>query len=213
MNLEFEKLYCVVSAFTYHHFKKRLIPFTDVEDVAIEAVEQTLREDEKGVFARAKNREHRYELMKNRAENHVKNAAKARRTQRALVSINAFDSHIRESERYDEDGSDREIDGAEFNQNERLMSDGGQGASRVRSEEEISWLNHFRAAEKRIMGKASDAKREYLRIKRKCGLSKATPRYLSAVRREAAREVLRKAFRAANERYHRELAAKLARGG
>ncbi len=210
---EFTALFEYALIYAKHIFKKRLLPFIDVEDVAIESAEKTLMLDECGAFKHAANREERRKFMRIRLEALIRNAAKTRRTQRAMTDIGAFDRHLNESERFDEDGGDREVEESWLTSRERMESDCGAGALRIQtiadSSTPLLWPRFFNATERRITERArtedeKDAREELKRLKRRIGISSTKPRYLKAERRERAQHNLRQAFRPAQMLYHRE---------
>ena len=217
---EFERLYDTALIFTKFTFRKRLLPLTDAEDVAMEAAEKVLRANERKAFSSAKNREHRWEMQKNMMEQLVRNAARARRSQKALVSINNFDYHMSEKHRYDQDGADTEVEKAMLVRKERMESDGGSGAERTRGFEcdgkDPLWLVHFRFVENQLRHtdtpEARDAIEELKHLRKNLGLSNRKSKKMKPERRLAARETLRKAFRVAQYFYHQELARKVVAG-
>ena len=232
---EFQLLYDAAQKFAKRHFKKRLIPFTDIEDVAMEAVEAVLFANERRRFAHIKSRARRWEVMKNKIEELIRDAAKARRTQKAMVSLQSFDTHVRETSRFDEDGADCEVEEGLLAARERIESDGGAGAERIRDLHENGcrlWPRLFRAAEDDLMhdarprkgGKAKpdkdedrakkdklDERNEYRRLKRRLDMKAAVPKEIPQTRRIRAREGIKRRFRPAQMAYHRELAAELRR--
>jgi len=214
---EFERLFDNALMYAKRVFRKRFIPLTDVEDVAVEAAESVIAEDIRGAFRSAKNREHRWELKKNSLEQHVQKAARARRTQKAMVSLNVFDRHNRLTERFDEDGGDVESEEAYLAERERIVSDHGLGALRVRDFRQrgttpwwllffnmkVDELNHAKPDETAKV----DERKELNRLKHALGLTQRKPEKLTRRRRAHAAEALQRDFTPAYYVYHRELAA------
>ena len=216
---EFEKLFDNALIFTKRHFRKRLLPLTDAEDVAIEAAEAVLRANEGKTFRVARDRRHRWEMQKNMVEELVRNAARARRTQKAMLSLGAFDTHLRETQLYDEDGADVEVEEAALALKERIESDGGEGGVRIRQYEsegrDPQWLVYFRFADNQLRhakdGADADARETLKLLRFRLSLSKRRPRRMDPARRRAAFELLRIRFRLALGWYHRHLAKRLGR--
>jgi len=229
-NSEFERFYDNALMFAKCVFRKRLIPLTDVEDVAMEAAETVLFANERGAFRRARNRQHRWEMQKNRLEELVRNAARKRRTQKAMVSLNAFDGHNRLTQRFDEDGGDVESEEAWLAEQERIVSDLGMGAMRVRDfatrVEDPWWLAFFemkveeinRAKVERKPDKTPkeleaervkvDERIQLNRLRYKIGLTQRKPKKeLPWMRQVIASLALRRDFGPARYVYHRECAA------
>lgn len=229
---EFQALFDAALMFAKRHFEKRLIPFTDVEDVTMEAVEEVLRANERGKFRHIRRRAMRWEVMKNKIEECIRDAPRARRTQKSMVSLQTFDSHVRETSRFDGDGTDSETEEGLLAAKERSETDGGAGAERIRDfgwSGVQTWPRLFKSTEVDLMHDPKprkgmptkdeirakrdkqDERNEYRRFKQKIGINAATPKEIPQARRVRAREGLRRRFRPVQMAYHRELAAELRR--